>query len=118
MRLMEMLSDRFGEFETIANSTIKLARFVSEEELPMDPLVAEAVLEFGNDLRSATVASGDWARAKGLTVAASAVEHRTDETIEQPKASRGEIALAGHHHRPGRRHRQDSGGGFGAPGAG
>ncbi|WP_420125588.1 hypothetical protein [Longimicrobium sp.] len=74
MRLMEMLSDRFGAFEAIANSTIKLARFVSEEELPRDPLVAEAVLKFANDLRSATAASGDWARAKGLTLTASAAD--------------------------------------------
>ena len=31
-RLLEMLSDRFGAFEAIAYSTIKLARHVSEEE--------------------------------------------------------------------------------------
>lgn len=79
MRLMEMLSE-FGAFEAIASSTIKLARFVSEDELPMDPIVAEAVLEFTNDLRSATTASGDWARAKGLTLAASAAEQGSDET--------------------------------------
>lgn len=78
MRLMEMLSDRFGAFEAIASSTVKLARFVSEDELPMDPLVAEAVLEFANDLRSATAASGDWARAKGFALAPPA-EERHDE---------------------------------------
>jgi hypothetical protein len=80
MRLMEMLSDRFGAFEAIASSTIKLARFVSEDELPMDPLVAEAVLEFASDLRSATAASGDWARAKGFTLTACATESQSDET--------------------------------------
>jgi multisubunit Na+/H+ antiporter MnhE subunit len=80
MRLIEMLSDRFGVFEAIASSTIKLARFVSEDELPMDPLVAEAVLEFASDLRSATAASGDWARAEGLTLAGSAADGQTDET--------------------------------------
>jgi hypothetical protein len=52
-RLLEMLSDRFGAFEAIAYSTIKLARHVPEEELSMDLLVAEAVLEFGTDLRAA-----------------------------------------------------------------
>jgi len=52
-RLLEMLSDRFGAFEAIANSSIKLARVTPDEELAMDVLVAEAVLEFGEDLRSA-----------------------------------------------------------------
>jgi hypothetical protein len=32
-RLLEMLSDRFGAFEAIAYSTIKLARHVPEDEL-------------------------------------------------------------------------------------
>jgi hypothetical protein len=79
MRLMEMLSDRFGAFEAIASSTVKLARFVSEDELPMDPLVAEAVLEFASDLRSATAASGDWARAKGFALSAPGAEEQHDE---------------------------------------
>jgi hypothetical protein len=52
-RLLEMLSDRFGAFEAIANSSIKLARVAPEEELAMDKLVAEAVLEFADDLRAA-----------------------------------------------------------------
>ena len=52
-RLLEMLSDRFGAFEAIAYSTIKLARHVPEDELSMDVQVAEAVLEFGSDLREA-----------------------------------------------------------------
>lgn len=52
-RLLEMLVDRFGAFEAIANSTIKLARYAPEDELAMDLLVAEAVLEFGDDLRVA-----------------------------------------------------------------
>ena len=52
-RLLEMLSDRFGAFEAIAYSTIKLARHVPEDELAMDVLVAEAVLEFADDLREA-----------------------------------------------------------------
>jgi hypothetical protein len=53
MRLLEMLVDRFGAFEAIAYSSIKLARFAPPEELAMDPLVANAVLEFGDDLRDA-----------------------------------------------------------------
>ena len=32
----------------------------------MDPLVAEAVLEFGDDLRSARAAADEWAETKGL----------------------------------------------------
>lgn len=51
MRLLEMLVDRFGAFEAIAYSSIKLARFAPPDELAMDPLVANAVLEFGDDLR-------------------------------------------------------------------
>ncbi|MFL5382083.1 MAG: hypothetical protein ACJ8GN_06175 [Longimicrobiaceae bacterium] len=53
MRLLEMLVDRFGAFEAIAYSSIKLARFAPAEELAMDPLVANAILEFGDDLREA-----------------------------------------------------------------
>jgi hypothetical protein len=53
-----VLSDRFGAFEAIAYSTIKLARHVPEDELSMDVLVAEAVLEFGADLREASEAAG------------------------------------------------------------
>jgi hypothetical protein len=56
-RLLEMLSDRFGAFEAIAYSTIKLARYVSQDELSMDVLVAEAVLEFGGELRLACEAA-------------------------------------------------------------
>lgn len=58
-RLLEMLSDRFGAFEAIANSSIKLARVAPEEELAMDVLVAEAILEFGDDLRAASRVTGE-----------------------------------------------------------
>jgi hypothetical protein len=63
MRLLEMLSDRFGAFEAIAASSVKLARFVSPDELPMEPLVAEAVLEFGEDLRDAAASAAERARS-------------------------------------------------------
>jgi hypothetical protein len=56
-RLLEMLSDRFGALEAVAYSSIKLSRYVSEDEMAMDLLVAEAVLEFGSDLRDACKAS-------------------------------------------------------------
>jgi hypothetical protein len=59
-RLLEMLTDRFGAFEAIAMASIKLARHVSEDELSMDQLVAEAVLEFGDDLRAASEAAAVW----------------------------------------------------------
>jgi hypothetical protein len=66
MRLLEMLSDRFGLFEALAYSTIKLNHCTQADELAMDPLVAEAVLEFGDDLRSARAAAEEWAESKGL----------------------------------------------------
>lgn len=62
-RLLEMLSDRFGAFEAVANSTIKLARVAPEHELAMDLLLADAVLQFGDDLRQAREAAAEWARA-------------------------------------------------------
>jgi len=52
--LLEMLTDRVGAFEALAVVSIKLARHVSEDELPIDLFVAEAVLEFGDDLRQAS----------------------------------------------------------------
>jgi hypothetical protein len=66
MRLLEVLSDRFGVFEAVAFSSIKLSRVLPETELSMDPLVAEAVLEFGSDLRAAWKASNKWAQTKGI----------------------------------------------------
>jgi hypothetical protein len=62
-RLLEMLSDRFGAFEAIAASSVRLARLDSEEQLPMESLVAEAVLEFGEDLREAAASAAEWARS-------------------------------------------------------
>lgn len=63
-RLLEMLSDRFGAFEAIAYASIKLARAEPEQELSMDLLVAEAVLEFADDLRAAIEAASSWGRAE------------------------------------------------------
>ena len=62
MRLLEMLSDRFGAFEAVAHSTIKLARYAPADELSMDLLLADAILEFGDDLREASDAANEWAR--------------------------------------------------------
>lgn len=64
VRLLEMLADRFGAFEAIAASSVRLARLDSDEQLPMEPLVAEAVLEFGEDLRAAAASAAEWARSK------------------------------------------------------
>jgi hypothetical protein len=66
-----MACDRYGAFEAIADSSIKLARVAPEEDLPMEVLVAEAVLEFGDDLRSAVEAASEWVRAEreGGTIA-------------------------------------------------
>jgi hypothetical protein len=44
----------------VRRSAFKLARHISEDELSMDVLVAEAVLEFGNDLREAREAVCAW----------------------------------------------------------
>ena len=66
MRLLEMLSDRFGAFEAVAESSIKLAHFAPADEISMDVRVAEAVLEFGDELRGASKAAMDWARAEGM----------------------------------------------------
>jgi hypothetical protein len=54
-----MLSDRFGALEAVAYSSIKLSRYVSECEMSMDLLVAEAVLEFGDDVRQACKAAAN-----------------------------------------------------------
>ena len=59
-RLLEMLTDRFGAFEALATASIKLARHVPEDELSMDVLVAEAILEFGEDLRGAAATTAKW----------------------------------------------------------
>jgi hypothetical protein len=59
-RVLEILPDRFGAFEAIAYATIKLARYVPEDELSMDLLVADAVLLFADDLRAAHVAAAEW----------------------------------------------------------
>jgi hypothetical protein len=63
-RLLEMLSDRFGAFEAIASSSITLARVAPDEERAMEPLVAEAVLEFGEDLRDAAEAAAEWCETR------------------------------------------------------
>lgn len=66
MRLLEILTDRFGALEAVANSSIKLARYAPEDELAMDLLVAEPVLEFGTSLREAGDAAMQWARERGV----------------------------------------------------
>ncbi len=66
MRLLEALADRFGVFEALATASIRLARHDPEPDLAMDTQVAEAVLEFGDDLRGASAAANCWARAQGI----------------------------------------------------
>ena len=65
-RLLEILKDRFGALEAVANSSIKLARYAPEDELAMDLLVAEAVLKFGTSLREAGDGVMQWARDQGV----------------------------------------------------
>jgi hypothetical protein len=65
MRLMEMLIARFGAFEAIAYLAIELNRKGTDECLPMDAPTAEAILEFGDDLRQAAGAASLWVRLRG-----------------------------------------------------
>ena len=62
VRLLEMLEARFGAFEALAYTSLALARKTDaeEESPPMDILTAEAVLEFGDDLRQAYQAAVEW----------------------------------------------------------
>lgn len=57
---LEKLADRFGAFEAAAYATIELARHVTEDELAMDVHLAEAILEFGADLRVANKGAECW----------------------------------------------------------
>lgn len=54
IRLLEMLSDRFGAFEALAYASLHIARTDDHEnQLPMSRMTADAVLGFGDDLRQA-----------------------------------------------------------------
>jgi hypothetical protein len=64
MQLLEMLTARFGAFEAIAYLVIELHRKGPDESLPMDAATAEAILEFGDDLRQAAEAASLWMRWK------------------------------------------------------
>ena len=66
MRSLEILKDRFGALEAVANSSIKLARYAPEGDLAMEVLVAESVLEFGSSLREARDGAMEWARVRGV----------------------------------------------------
>ncbi len=66
MRVLEMLAARFGAFEAIACLAIELDRKGSDECLPMDAVTAEALLEFGDDLRQARSAVRTRASTHGL----------------------------------------------------
>jgi hypothetical protein len=49
-----MLTDRFDAFEASANSCTELAHVAPGEEMALNVVVAEAILEFDDDLRTAT----------------------------------------------------------------
>ena len=66
MRLLEMLTARFGAFESIASLTLELNRKGPDECLPLDAPTAEALLQFGDDLRQAENTVRLWASARGL----------------------------------------------------
>jgi hypothetical protein len=62
-RLLEMLEFRFGAFEAIACAALELARKDPDDKLPMDVRTADAILEFGDDLRQASRAAASWSQA-------------------------------------------------------
>ena len=64
VRLLEMLEFRYGAFEAIAYAALELARKEPDENLPMDVRTADAILEFGDDLRQAFRAAAEWAEAR------------------------------------------------------
>lgn len=66
MRALEMLTARFGAFEAVACLAIELNRKDPDGCLPVDPAIAEALLEFGDDLRQAGTAVRAWATLRGL----------------------------------------------------
>lgn len=61
-RLLEMLEFRFGAFEAIAYAALELARKDPDDKLPMDVRTADAILEFGDDLRDASRVAAAWSR--------------------------------------------------------
>jgi hypothetical protein len=65
MRLLEMLEFRFGAFQAIAYASLELSRKRPAGQLPMDRLTAEAILEFGDDLRQANAAAEAYHRTPG-----------------------------------------------------
>ena len=66
MRLLQMLESRFGAFEALAYASLALARRADAEDdaPPMDKPTAEAILEFGDDVRRAGRAAARWAAAE------------------------------------------------------
>ena len=70
-RLLEMLEFRFGAFEAIACAALELACKDPDDKLPMDVRTADAILEFGDDLRQVSGAVAAWSaerqRSTGLS---------------------------------------------------
>lgn len=62
MRLLDMLEFRFGAFQAIAYASLELSRKRPSGQLAMDRLTAEAILEFGDDLRQANAAAERYSR--------------------------------------------------------
>jgi hypothetical protein len=68
-RWLEMLESRFGAFEALAYASLALARQDDPEgdQPPMDKQTAEAILEFGDDVRRAGRAAARWAATEGAS---------------------------------------------------
>ncbi len=68
---LEMLSDRFGAFEAIAYASLQMARTGGHENAPpMSRMTADAILEFGDDLRLAYESAEHWAAERNAVAAA------------------------------------------------
>ncbi|HEV7586732.1 MAG TPA: hypothetical protein VGO40_01285 [Longimicrobium sp.] len=59
-----MLEFRFGAFEAVAYAALELARKDPDDKLPMDVRTADAILEFGDDLRDASRAAVAWSQER------------------------------------------------------
>ena len=65
MRLLEMLVDRFGAFETIAYASLHMSGTDRDDNAPpMSRMTANAIVEFGDDLRQAAEAAQTWAEER------------------------------------------------------
>lgn len=66
-RLLEMLEFRYGAFRVIAHAALEFVGQDVDFAPPMDRDTAEAIIEFGDDLKQAYVAAVEWMEQCGAT---------------------------------------------------